>query len=154
MDLADHANAAASATTTPLTVEQILTDRLDDDALEELVCVYLQNRFGYLVRTSRSPAVGYDYVLRNAARGEAVVHARRADTLVARDASSLPTDAVDQVFVFSPTNTYGADPAPNVREIDAEDLIDFIRSECWSLPQSVSEWIERAVDEELACGRT
>jgi hypothetical protein len=48
MDPADHANAAASATTTPLTVEQMLTDRLDDDALEELVCVYLQNRFGYL----------------------------------------------------------------------------------------------------------
>jgi hypothetical protein len=41
-----------------------------------------------------------------------------------------------------------------VREIDTEDLIDFIRTEGSSLPQSVNEWMERAVDEELARGRT
>ena len=74
------------------------------------------------------------------------MHARSGGTLVARDAQSLPTEFVDEVFVFSPTNTYGPDPAPNVHEINARDLIDFIRSERWSLPLSVSEWMERALD--------
>jgi hypothetical protein len=147
----DPGDAAVPTMPTPLTVEQILADYLDDEALEQLICVYLQNRFGYLMRTGAPRPASYDYILRNTAHNEAVVHARGGDTLVARDAYSLPTSAVDHVFVFSPTNTYGPDPAPNVREIDAEDLIDFIRTESWSLPQSLSEWIERAADEELAC---
>lgn len=138
---------AAPTTPTPLTVKQILTDHLSERALEELICVYLQNRHGYLVRPRTARVSEYDYVLRNPARDEALVHARAGDTLVARDAHSLPTDIVDHVFVFSPTNTYGPDPAPNVREIDAQDLINFIHSEPWSLPQSVNVWVEQAVDE-------
>jgi hypothetical protein len=129
-----------------LTVEQILSDVLDDDALEELIRVYLQNRYGYLVRTPAPGEAHRDYILRDAARNEALVHARGGDVLVARDAPSLPTDIVDLVFVFSPTGTYGPDPAPNVREIDAADLIDFMGSEPWSLPLSVSQWIERVSD--------
>jgi hypothetical protein len=139
---------------TALTVQQILTDRLDDNALEELICVYLQNRHGYMVRTRTPRAAGHDYVLRNAERTEVLVHARGAGMLVARDAHSLPADVVEHVLVFSPTDTYGPDPAPNVREMNAEVLIEFVRSEPWSLPQSVSEWTERAVDDERSCGRT
>jgi hypothetical protein len=150
---AADAMSAAPMTPTARTVQQMLTEHLDDDALEELICVYLQNRYGYLVRTRTPDAAGHDYVLRNAARTEVLVHARGGGMLVARDADSLPTDIVEYVVVFSPTNSYGPDPAPNVREINAEDLIEFIRSEPWSLPQRVSKWVERAVDEELACGR-
>jgi hypothetical protein len=150
--LSAEAKSAAPITPTALTVQQILTDHLDDDALEELICVYLQNRYGYLVRTRTPDAVGYDYVLRNAARIEVLVHARGEVSVVVRDAHSLPTDIVEYVLVFSPTNTYGPDPAPNVREINGADLIDFIRSESWSLPQRVSELLERAVDEERTCG--
>jgi hypothetical protein len=146
MHPADAMSVAAPTTRRSLTVGQILSNVLDDDALEELICVYLQNRYGYLVRTSALSVAPNDYILRDAARNEALVHARGGGALVARDAHSLPTDVVDQVFVFSPTNTYGPDPALNVREIDAEDLIDFILSEPWSLPLSVSEWIERGLD--------
>jgi hypothetical protein len=137
---------AAPTTPRSLTVEQVLSNFLDDDALEELICVYLQNRYGYLVRTPAPSETHRDYILRNPDRDEALVHARRGGMLVDRDAQSLPAEFVDEVFVFSPTNTYGPDPAPNVREIDARELIDFIRSERWSLPLSVSEWIERALD--------
>jgi hypothetical protein len=146
------AHAMSAAATTP-TVEQMLTDHLGDDALEELICVYLQNRYGYLVRARTPAAAGYDYVLRNAARTEVLVHARGGGMLVARDADSLPTDIVDHVLVFSPTNTYGPDPAPNVREMNVEVLIEFIRSEPWSLPRSVSEWMTRALHEEQDRGR-
>ena len=93
------AHAMSAAATTP-TVEQMLTDHLGDDALEELICVYLQNRYGYLVRARTPAAAGYDYVLRNAARTEVLVHARSGGMLVARDADSLPTDIVDHVLVF------------------------------------------------------
>jgi hypothetical protein len=36
-----------------LTVERILADDLDDNAVEELICVYLQNRHGYGVDLTR-----------------------------------------------------------------------------------------------------
>jgi hypothetical protein len=149
MDPADAACGAAWMMPTPETLQQILADRLEDDALEQLVCVYLQNRYGYLVRSRPPGAVDHGYLLRNAAHKQALVRARSRHTLVARDEASLPTHTVDHVFVFSPTNTYGPDPAPNVCAINAEDLIDFIRTESWSLPLSVSEWIERAADEQV-----
>jgi hypothetical protein len=68
------------------------------------------------------------------------------DAAMARDAGSLPTDAVDEVFVFSPTDTYGPDPAPNVKEIDHTDVVEFIRNERSSLPETVEQWISRASD--------
>jgi hypothetical protein len=132
------------------TLDRVLTGYLDDEDVENLVCVYLQNRLGYLLRsTSAGPGIATDeYVLRDADRHEALVWAKRGHSLVARDARTLPTDAVDQVFVFSPTDTYGPDPAPNVTEIDYEDMIRFIRTERWSLPQSVEYWVGDALDDD------
>jgi hypothetical protein len=132
------------------TLDQVLTGYLDDDDVENLVCVYLQNRLGYLLRpTSAGPGIAAnEYVLRDAHRHEALVWARRGHSRVPRDARSLPTDAVDQVFVFSPTDTYGPDPAPNVTEIDYEDIIGFIRTERWSLPQSVEHLVGNALDDD------
>jgi hypothetical protein len=131
-----------------ITLEQVLTDHLSDEDLENLLCVFLQSRFGYLVRTgsARGDAAAGEYVLRNAVRNEAVVRARHGHVTVPRDSSSLRADAVDNVFVFSPTNTYGPDPAPNVIEIDYDDLVDFIRTERWSLPRSVEDWVSQALD--------
>jgi hypothetical protein len=130
------------------TLEQVLCDYLDDQELETLLCVYLQNRLGYLLRpVSRQPPVDADgYVLRNALRDVALVHARRGHVAVARDARSLGAQEVDRVFVFSPTDTYGPDPAPNVTEIPRDEMVEFIRSERWSIPQSVEEWVSRALD--------
>jgi hypothetical protein len=132
------------------TLDRVLTRYLDDEDIENLVCVYLQNRLGYLVRSaSAGPGIATDeYVLRDADRHEALVWARRGHSLVPRDARTLPTDAVDQVFVFSPTDTYGPDPAPNVTAIDYEDIIRFIRTERWSLPQSVEDWVGNALDDD------
>jgi hypothetical protein len=127
------------------TIEQVLCNCLDDDELEILLCVYLQNRLGYLLRpVSRQAQFGPDgYVLRKGLDHVALVSARRGHIPVPRDAGSLGAPEVDHVFVFSPTDTYGPDPAPNVTEIRRDEMVEFIRSEGWSLPLSVS----RALDE-------
>jgi hypothetical protein len=132
------------------TIEQVLCDYLDDRELETLLCVYLQNRLGYLLRPeSRRLQVDADgYVLRNALRDVALVQARRGHVPVPRDARSLGAKQVDHVFVFSPTDTYGPDPAPNVTEIRRDEIVEFIRSERWSLPQSVEDWVSRALDDD------
>lgn len=142
MDAADPAGAAEPTDQRRPTLEDILTRQLDDDALEDLICVYLQNRFGYLVRNATGRAPDYDYVLRNCDGEEALVHTRAGEEPVARDASALPAGAADRWFVFSPTNTYGPDPAPHVEEIAVEDVIAFIRSEPWSVPLTVSDRLE------------
>lgn len=131
-----------------LTLDEVLADRLDDGELENLVCVYLQNRHGYMLRppSRLSGEVHAGPVFRDADHREAVVCARGGHAPVPRDSQSLLTGAVDRVFVFSPTDTYGPDPAPNVIEIDHAEIIDFIRSERWSLPQGVEYWVDRARD--------
>jgi hypothetical protein len=130
------------------TIEQVLCDCLDEEELENLLCVYLQNRLGYLLRPcSRRPDVHADgYVLRGRMHDVAVVHACPGHVPVPRDAGSLGARDVDHVFVFSPTDTYGPDPAPNVTEIRRDEMVEFIRSERWSLPQSVEGWVSQALD--------
>ena len=86
-------------------------------------------------------------MLRDGYGREAIVRARRGGSVVPRDAAVLPTDAVDQVFVFSPTGTYGPDPAPNVTELDYYDIIDFMRNDRPILPRSVDHWVSRALDD-------
>lgn len=129
-------------------LEEVLTSYLDDRDLEDLVCVYLKSRLGYLPRPpSRGSGIAaFKYMLRDTDRRSAIVRARRGYAAMARDAGSLPTDAVDEVFVFSPTGTYGPDPAPNVKEIDHRDVVEFIRNERSSLPETVEQWISRASD--------
>jgi hypothetical protein len=109
------------------TLDEVLTTHLEDEQLEELVCVYLQNRFGYLVRD--------DYVLCHPEREAATVQVR----------SRPPRRTVERVYAFRPTARTGL---PRVVELDYEDLADFIRSERWSLPLGVAEWVSRALDGE------
>jgi hypothetical protein len=126
----------------------VLADRLDDRELENLVCVYLQNRHGYLLRPASrlSADIDGEWVFRDRDHHEALIRARHGHASVPRDSDSLPTNAVDRVFVFSPTDTYGPHPAPNVTEIEYADIVEFIRTERWSLPQGVGYWVDRVID--------
>lgn len=131
------------------TLEEVLSSYLDDREVLDLVCVFLQRRFGYRVRPpARRPGIAaWEDVLRDSYQREAIVRARCGRSVVPRSAALLPSDAVDQVFVFSPTGTYGPDPAPNVTELDYGEVIDFIRSERRFLPRSVEHWVSRASDD-------
>lgn len=131
-------------------LDEMLTGYLDDRDLEDLVCVYLQSRHGYLPRPpSRNLGIAaFKHMLRESDRRSAIIRARRGHAALARDAGSLPSDAVDLIFVFSPTDTYGPDPAPNVREIDYQDIVEFIRNDRPSLPENVEHWVSRASDDE------
>jgi hypothetical protein len=130
------------------TLDQILATCLSAQDLEDLVCVYLQRRYGYLVLpASRRPDTpAYEYVLRHPDDGhEAVVQVKSGDATVPVDSASLPTAAVERVFVFSPTESYGDDPAPNVTKLGRQDLIDFMHSEPRCLPPLVAHWVRQAV---------
>lgn len=131
------------------TLDEVLTSYLDDRDVLDLVRVYLQRRFGYLVRPpARRPAMlGWEDVLRDRVGRKAIVRARCGWSVVPRVAASLPSGAVDQVFVFSPTGTYGPDPAANVSELDYDDVIEFMRSERRTLPPSVEHWVSRSSEE-------
>ncbi len=131
------------------TLDEVLTSYLDDKDVHSLVCTYLQRRFGYLAMPpARHPGVSaWEYVLRDGYRRQAIVRARRGWSPVPRDAPSLAADRIDDVFVFSPTGSYGPDPAPNVTEIDYDDIIEFMRDDRWNLPRKVEFWVSRALDE-------
>ena len=131
------------------TLDEVLTSFLCDREVQDLACLYLQRRYGFLVRpTARRPGIAeWEAVLRDGYGREAIVRARRGGSVVPRDAAVLPTDAVDQVFVFSPTGTYGPDPAPNVTELDYYDIIDFMRNDRSILPRSLDHWVSRALDD-------
>ncbi len=143
------AELTAQSETPRPTLDEVLIGYLDDRDVQNLVCAFLQHKFGYLIRRpARRPGIAaWEYVLRDAYRREAVVRAKRGWSVVARDAPSLPGDVIDQVFVFSPTGTYGPDPAPNVVELDYDEIIEFMRTERGSLPSSVEHWVSRALDD-------
>lgn len=130
------------------TLNDMLTSYLDDRDILDLVRAYLQRRFGFLVRrpARRRTVVGWEDVLRDSFGREAIVRVRRGGSVVSRAAASLSTGPVDQVFVFSPTGTYGPDPAPNVTQLDHDDVVEFMRSERGILPSSVGHWVTRASD--------
>ncbi len=134
------------------TLDEVLTTYLDDREVQDLVRVYLQRRHGYLVRPSgRRPGLApWEYVLRDARGREALVRARRGYSCVPRDPGSLPTDAVDLVYVFSPTGTYGPNPAANVIELEYDDLVEFMRDERWNVSPTVEQWLSRARDQTLS----
>jgi hypothetical protein len=131
------------------TLDEVLTSYLDDWDVQNLVCAFVQRKFGYLIRraTRRPGVAAWEYVLRDGYGHQAVVRAKRGWSPVARDAPSLPGDAIDQVFVFSPTGTYGPDPAPNVVELDYDEILEFMRTERRNLPSSVEHWVSRALDD-------
>lgn len=130
------------------TLDDMLTSYLDDRDVLDLVRAYLQETFGYPVRRpARRRTLGSEDVLRDSFGHEAIVRARRGGSVVRCTAASLSTGAVDQVFVFSPTGTYGPDPAPNVTQLDHDDVIEFMRSERRILPPSVQHWVSRASDD-------
>jgi hypothetical protein len=112
------------------TPDSVLTSYLDDFDVGNLVRAYLQRRLGYLVRppARRPGCAGWHSVLRDGCGREAIVRARRGWSPVACDVASLPT-GIDRVFVFSPTGSYGPDRAPNVTELDYDDMIEFMSNE-------------------------
>ena len=131
------------------TLDDVLTSYLDDRDVLDLVRAYLHRTFGYLIRrpARRRTVAGSEDVLRDSFGREAVVRARRGGSAVSCIAASLATGAVDQVFVFSPTGTYGPNLAPNVTQIDRDDVIEFMRGERRILPPGVRHWVSRASDD-------
>jgi hypothetical protein len=113
------------------TLDEVLSHHLEDEQLEELVCVYLQNRFGYLVRG--------DYLLCHPERAVATVQVR------SRPPRLPTTRAVERVYAFPPND---GPPRPNVVELDYEDFVAFVASERWSLPLGVAQWVSWALDDE------
>jgi hypothetical protein len=54
--------------------------------------------------------------------------------------------------VFSPTGSYGPDPAPNVVELDYDDIAEFMRTDRRSLPRTVEFWVNKALGEAPGAG--
>ncbi len=128
------------------TLDEALASCLTSQDLEDLLAVYLQRRHGYLVLPgSRRPDTpAYEYVLRHPDGHTAVVQVKSGWSTVPRDAGSLPVEAADRVYVFSPTGSYGENPAPNVTAIAFDELTGFMRDEPTCLPPTVEHWARLA----------
>lgn len=136
-----------------LTLDEVLTSYLDDRDVRHHVHAYLQQKFSYLLRrpARRLGDAGWEDVLCDSDGGHAVVRARHGWSRVPRDADSFPTHAVDEVFVFSPTGTYGPAPAPNVTELDYHEIVEFMRNHASQLPHKVQQWLSLGlIDASLA----
>jgi hypothetical protein len=130
------------------TYEELLTSFLSASDLEDLVAAYLQQHEGYMVlpATRRRDTPAYEYVLVHPDGHQAVVQVKGGWSVVPRDAGSLPTELVEHVYVFSPTESYGPDPAPNVETIQSRDLLAFMHSPQSCLPPMVKYWTRLAAD--------
>ncbi len=125
----------------PLTLEDILANHLGDDQVRTLVAHYLHYRHGYMLRPPRlrSLSGAWEYVARDGLRREAIIRAGRGFSPVPR-AAAIPDDAEIKLFAFSPTDTYGPDPHPNLIEIARDDIVTFIQAHPDSLPPHYQQW--------------
>jgi hypothetical protein len=124
---------------------ELLSTRLEDDELEELLCVYLQRRHGYFVHGSAWSPFRRPYMLRNAEGNTATVQVVDSSTGRSRFERRIHPDGIDRVFVFSRREHSGEQDIPGVAHVHHEDLVELIETEAWTLPLAVAQYLEPPV---------
>ncbi len=125
-------------------LDEVLVSLLSSQDLEDLVSCYLQRHYGYLVMpgSMRADTLAYEFVLRDPDHGhEAVLQVKSGHSAVSLD--TLPAD-VEKAFVFQPRGKYSGEPGANVTKLRFPDIIEFMRTEPFSLPRRVETWMRYA----------
>ena len=121
--------------------ETVIKSLLGAEDLEDLVAVYLQDRFDYLVVSRLRSTPGYEYELRARDGGAtAVASVKSGDTPVNLDL--LPWETVDAAYAYAVCSTYEGERPPQFREIETDELTEFMLSRREVLPERVAEWLE------------
>lgn len=117
----------------------VLRSLIGAEDLEDLVSVYLQVRYGYVLVSRFRSTPGYEYVLKGA-RGETIVASvKSGETPVSLDL--LPADSADLAYVFSVSGTQVGSTDMAVETIGFDDLLEFMASSTSVLPNRVSAWL-------------
>lgn len=120
----------------------VIESLLGPEDLEDLVAVYLQDQFDYLLVSRLRSTPGYEYVLRKRDSGRtAVASVKSGDTPV--DLDLLPVTTVDAAFAYAVCERYTGERSPNTRCITTEELCDFLLRRRSILPDRISDWLER-----------
>ncbi|MBS1887515.1 MAG: hypothetical protein JSU06_10040 [Actinobacteria bacterium] len=120
----------------------VIESLLGPEDLEDLVAVYLQDRFDYLLVSRFRSTPGYEYVLRKRDGGQtAVASVKSGDTPV--DLDLLPVNTVDEAFAYAVSGKYTGERSPNTRCIETEELCDFMLGRRSILPDRITDWLER-----------
>jgi hypothetical protein len=123
-------------------VREVLTSLLGSEDLEDLVAVYLQDRYDLVLVDRGRSTPGYEYVLRRRDGGrKAVASVKAGGTHV--DLALLPDDPDVDCFWFS-VSGHADGNGPQATQNKIDELIEFCSSRAEILPDRVRRWLEPA----------
>jgi hypothetical protein len=126
----------------PADAETVIKSLLGPEDLEDLVAVYLQDRYAYLVVSRLRSTPGYEYELRTRDGGDtAVASVKSGETHV--DLDLLPSDTVDASYGYAVCEKYDGQRHDRFTEIKTDELAEFMRSRREVLPERVVAWLGR-----------
>jgi hypothetical protein len=124
----------------PVAPRAVIESLIGSEDLEDLVAVYLQDRFDYLAVSRLRSTPGYEYVLSRRTDGSrAVVSVKSGQTPV--DLDLLPSDTVDASYAYAVSGQYVGERHPNLTCIKTEELTEFIVERRAVLPERVVAWL-------------
>jgi len=124
----------------PEEAETVIKSLLGPEDLEDLVAVYLQDRFDYLVVSRLRSTPGYEYELRDRDGGAtAVASVKSGGTHVNLDL--LPSGTVDVAYAYAVSEGYDGARRDNITCIETQQLADFMRARREILPKRVAAWL-------------
>jgi hypothetical protein len=121
-----------------------ILDLLDHVELEDLVGLYLQTKFGYVMtpssRSRRNDTIAYEYELVSTANGE------RLYVQVKSENKKLDPEMYAHMdgnwVLYNPTGYKSKPVAKNVKLIENEELLKFMQTHKKMLPISITAWMD------------
>jgi hypothetical protein len=121
---------------------EVIKSLLGAEALEDLVAVFLQDRFDLLLVARGKTTPGYEYVLRARDTGrKAVCSVKSGSSPV--DLDRLPEDPTVDLFAYAVSGNYVNGPREGLRIIETDQLVDFLRMRPEVLPDRIGRWLSR-----------
>lgn len=111
--------------------------------LEDLVAVYLQDHYDFLLVSRNRSTPGYEYDLRHREDGHrAVCTVKSGDTHVNLDL--LPSASVAVSFAYAVSGQYDGAGPESLTRITTDELADFLMNRRAVLPGRVAAWLNRS----------
>jgi len=128
------------------TLMQVIDSLLGTLDVQDLIAAYLQVHYHYIALPARysDSTAAYEWVLQDPATGDlAVAQVKTGDRWVDPDALPTPEDNL-LCFVFSPRGNIPSDLPSNVRALEVQDVVAFMRDHPKALPPVAQRWARLA----------